>query len=145
MSEPQPTLSLVTLGVGDLARSIAFYEALGFTRKVRGAEGVAFFAAGASAIALWTSEDLAKDARIAAAPLPAFRGVSLGWNCRSEAEADAIVERARRAGAAVPKPPEKTSWGGYAGYFTDPEGYLWEVVYNPDFPLDAAGRLVMPD
>ncbi|MFN3656471.1 MAG: VOC family protein [Pseudolabrys sp.] len=145
MSEPQPTLSLVTLGVADLARSTAFYEALGFARKVRGAQGVAFFAAGATAFAVWPLDELARDAQAVAAAPPGFRGVSLGWNCRSEAEADAIVERARRAGATVRKLPEKTSWGGYAGYFADPDGHLWEVVYNPGFPLAEDGRLVLPD
>jgi uncharacterized glyoxalase superfamily protein PhnB len=90
-------------------------------------------------------EELAKDAMAEAGPAPAFRGVALAWNCRSESDVDAAIERARRAGGSVPKPPEKTAWGGYAGYFADPDGHLWEVAYNPGFPLTPDGRLTLPD
>lgn len=146
MSESQAILSLVTLGVSDLERSIAFYEALGFARKAREAQGVGFFQAGASAFAVWPFDELAKDANAGTAgPAPSFHGVALAWNCRSEEDVDAVVERARRAGATVPKPPVKTPWGGYAGYFADPDGHLWEVAYNPGFPLSADGRLTIPD
>jgi predicted lactoylglutathione lyase len=145
MSEPQAILSLVTLGVSDLKRSIAFYEALGFTRKAQGAEGVGFFQAGACVFAVWPTDELAKDAQVAAAPAPAFRGVALAWNCRSEDEVDAVVDRARLAGGKVTMSPQKTAWGGYAGYFADPDGHLWEVAYNPGFPLSEDGRLTLPD
>ena len=146
MSEPQGILSLVTLGVADLKRAIEFYEALGFRRKARGAEGVGFFQAGACAFAVWPSAELAKDANaMAATPARAFRGVALAWNCRSESEVDAAVARARRAGGEVPKSPQKTFWGGYAGYFSDLDGHLWEVAYNPHFPLTDDGRLTLPD
>src|SRR3990172_6543705 len=139
-------LTLVTLGVSDLARSTAFYEALGFERRARGAEGVGFFQAGACVFAVWPSEELAKDANVAAAmPAPAFRGVALAWNCRSNAEVDAAIARARGAGATVPKAAQKTFWGGYAGYFADPDGHFWEVAYNPGFPLSDDGRLLIPD
>jgi len=139
-------LTLVTLGVSDLARSTAFYEALGFERRARGAEGVGFFQAGACVFAVWPSEELAKDANVAAAmPAPAFRGVALAWNCRSNADVDAAIDRARGAGATVPKAAQKTFWGGYAGYFSDPDGHLWEVAYNPHFPLTDDGRLTLPD
>ena len=139
-------LTLVTLGVSDLARSTAFYEALGFERRARGAEGVGFFQAGACVFAVWPFEELAKDANVAAAmPAPAFRGVALAWNCRSNADVDAAIDRASRAGAAVPKPAQKTFWGGYAGYFADPDGHFWEVAYNPGFPLSDDGRLLIPD
>ena len=138
-------LTLVTIGVSDLKRSIAFYEALGFARKARGAEGVGFFQAGACTIAVWPSAELAKDARVAETPPPAFRGIALAWNCRSEADVDAAIEKARYAGGGVPKLPQKTSWGGYAGYFSDPDGHLWEVAYNPHFPLSDDDRLQLPD
>jgi predicted lactoylglutathione lyase len=146
MSEPQAILSLVTLGVSDLQRSIAFYEAIGFRRKAKAAQGVGFFQAGASVFAVWPTDELAKDAN--AAPderAPVFRGVALAWNCRSESEVDAAVERARRAGGTVPKRPQATFWGGYAGYFADPDGHLWEVAHNPGFPLTDDGRLTLPD
>ncbi len=144
MSGPEAILSLVTLGVTDLARSIAFYEALGFKRKVKQAEGVGFFMAGACAFAVFPSHDLAKDAAVQEGPPPAFRGVTLAWNCRSEQEVDAVIARAWSTGATIPKPPQKTFWGGYAGYFADPDGHLWEVAHNPGFPLTDDGRLTFP-
>jgi uncharacterized protein len=145
MSGPDAILSLVTLGVSDLERSIAFYETIGFRRKAKAAQGVGFFHAGAMSFAVWPADELAEDANTAMAAIPAFRGVALAWNCRSEAEVDAAVACARRAGATVPKPPQKTFWGGYAGYFADPDGHLWEVAYNPGFPLSGDGRLTLPD
>lgn len=145
MNDPQPILSLVTLGVGDLTRSVRFYETLGFSRKAKSAEGVGFFQAGACAFAVWPLDELAKDANAKADQPPQFRGVALAWNCRSESEVDAAVEKARVAGGSVPKSPHKTPWGGYAGYFADPDGHLWEVAHNPFFPLDDAGRLMLPD
>ncbi len=145
MSDPDAILSLVTLGVADLARSIAFYEALGFSRKAKKAAGVGFFQAGAMSFAVWPVDELAKDANVASTQAPPFRGVALAWNCRSEAEVDTAVERARRAGATVPKPAQNTFWGGYAGYFADPDGHLWEVAHNPGFPLTDDGRLTLPD
>jgi uncharacterized protein len=145
MSGPEAILSLVTLGVADLERSIAFYEALGFRRKARKAEGVGFFQAGACAFAVWPSDELAKDSDVAVAQAQTFRGVALAWNCRSESEVDAAIELARSAGGSVPKPAQKTFWGGYAGYFADPDGHLWEVAHNPGFPLTNDGRLTLPD
>jgi hypothetical protein len=146
MENPQAILSLVTLGVADLNRSIAFYETLGFTRKAQGADGVGFFQAGACAISVYPSAELAKDADINFKDLsPAFRGVSLAWNCRSKREVDAAIDRAYRAGATVQKSAEDVFWGGYSGYFFDPDGHLWEVAYNPDFPLTADGRLILPN
>ena len=145
MSAPQAILSLVTLGVSDLARSIAFYEALGFRRKAKAAQGVGFFQAGACSFAVWPASELAHDANVAIGAPPAFRGVALAWNCRSEAEVDAALDRASEAGGTVPKSAAKTFWGGYAGYFADPDGYLWEVAHNPVFPLSEDGRLLIPD
>jgi len=146
MSAPPAVLSLVTLGVADLARSVAFYEALGFRRKAKKAEGVGFFQAGACAFAVWPVRDLAKDAAMTDAEVaPAFRGLALAWNCRSEAEVDTAIALAWSASGAIAKPPQKTSWGGYAGYFADPDGHLWEVAHNPGFPLTDDGRLTLPD
>ena len=145
MNGPEALLTLVTLGVTDLARSIAFYEALGFRRKARTAEGVGFFQAGAVSFAVWPVDELAKDANAGVAGPPAFRGVALAWNCRSESDVDAAIEGARLAGGTVPKPAQATFWGGYAGYFADPDGHLWEVAHNPGFPLSDDGRLQIPD
>ena len=124
---------------------MTFYETLGFQRKARGAKGVGFFSAGASAFAVWPLEELAKDANAQGTSAPGFRGVALAWNCRSESEVDVVIERARRAGGSVPKLPQKTLWGGYAGYFADPDRHLWEVAHNPGFPLTPDGRLTFPD
>lgn len=146
MNDPQAVLSLVTLGVSDLNRSIAFYETLGFQRKAATAAGVGFFQAGACAIAVFPSPDLAKDAGIGFKDLsPAFRGVSLAWNCRSKMEVDAAIDRAYRADGTVQKSAGDVFGGGYTGYFFDPDGHLWEVAFNPDFPLSDDGRLQLPN
>jgi uncharacterized protein len=145
MSAPEAILSLVTLGVSDLERSITFYEALGFRRKAVKADGVGFFQAGAIAFAVWPADALAEDANAGGIAAAGFRGVALAWNCRSQAEVDSAIERARSAGASVPKSAQKTFWGGYAGYFCDPDGHLWEVAHNPHWPLGADGRLTLPD
>ena len=98
MSEPTACLSLVTLGVSDLAKSTAFYEALGFRRKSRGADGVAFFEAGGVILSLWPTAELAKDAEIESANSGGFRGMSLAWNCTSASEVDRALARAMGAG-----------------------------------------------
>jgi predicted lactoylglutathione lyase len=143
----QPRLTAVTLGVGDLPASVGFYAALGFPRKVRATgDEVAFFDAGGAVLALYRWELLAKDALLPAEPRPAaFRGITVGWNCTSVQEADAAFARALAAGAKPLKPPEKTEWGGYSGYFADPDGHAWEVVHAPAFALAPDGRLLLPD
>jgi predicted lactoylglutathione lyase len=145
MSTPEAILSLLTLGVSDLKRSVTFYESLGFVRKAKGAGGVGFFKAGAMAFAVWSADELAKDANADAGDVSSFRGVALAWNCRSQEEVDAVIARARSAGAKVQKPPQETFWGGYNGYFTDPDGHLWEVAHNPHWPLSEDGQLMLPD
>lgn|SRR5690349_13126364 len=146
MSETSGHLSLVTLGVSDLKRSIAFYERLGFENKCKSLDGIGFFKAGACAIAVWTSDELAKDANVASEGMSdTFRGFSLAWNCKSRSQVDATIERARRAGAIVRKPAQDVFWGGYSGYFSDPDGHLWEVAHNPHFGLNDDGRLELPD
>ena len=145
MSEPTACLSLVTLGVGDLAKSTAFYEALGFRRKSRGADGVAFFEAGGVILSLWPTVELAKDAEIASANPSNFRGMSLAWNCTSAAEVDRALARATAAGATLIRSAQSVFWGGYTAYFADPDGHLWEIAHNPHFPFSADGRLLLPD
>lgn len=146
MNEPQAHLSLVTLGVANIERSISFYEALGFHRKVHAADGIGFFQAGACAISVFPSQELARDANIAFEGMAeTFRGVSLAWNCSSKADVDAVIKRAARTGAIIRKPAKDAVWGGYSGYFFDRDGHLWEVAYNPHFPLADDGRLSLPD
>ncbi|MBV8792881.1 MAG: VOC family protein [Pseudolabrys sp.] len=142
---PEGNLSLVTLGVASLQRSIAFYETLGFKRKAKASDGVGFFKAGACAIAVWPSEELAKDANFANEGMAeSFRGVALAWNCRSKGDVDKVIKRAKSAGAVVRKPARDVFWGGYSGYFADLDGHLWEVAYNPHFPMAEDGRLEIP-
>jgi catechol 2,3-dioxygenase-like lactoylglutathione lyase family enzyme len=145
MSEPAACLSLVTLGVSDLAKSTAFYEALGFRRKSRGADGVAFFEAGGGILSLWPTAELAKDAEIESANSGGFRGMSLASNCTSASEVDRALARAIGAGATLIRSARNVFWGGYTAYFADPDGHLWEVAHNPQFPFSAAGRLLLPD
>ena len=137
-------LSLITLGVADLAASIGFYEQLGWKRSMRGAEGVAFFQAGGMVVSLYPFADLAADAGLQ----PERSGsaaVALAYNARSKAEADAVIAEAARAGAIMVKPAADTFWGGYAGYFRDLDGHLWEVAWNPGFTLGEDGAVHLTD
>ncbi|MFC5300993.1 VOC family protein [Azospira restricta] len=129
----EPRLSLITLGVADLARATRFYEeCLGLPRLAT-PPSVTFFELGKTWLALWPRECLAADAGLPAEG-SGFRGFSLAHNVRSPAEVDALLARVAAYGAQVVKPGQPTDWGGYAGYFTDPDGFLWEVAHNPDFP-----------
>jgi catechol 2,3-dioxygenase-like lactoylglutathione lyase family enzyme len=144
---PSLRLSVVTLGVANIRASLRFYLALGLSRKVSATgEAVVFFDAGNVVLALYPWGQLAADARLAERPHPvAFRGSTLAWNCGSDDEVDVALARAATAGARLLKPAEPTGWGGYSGYFADPDGHPWEVVHAPMFALGADGRLVLPD
>ena len=133
-------LSLVTLGVSDLARSIAFYEALGWQRSNASQDTIAFFSLGGVHLALFGAEALAEDARQTSPSGVAgrFREVTLAINVLSEASVDAQYAAFVAAGAAAVKPPEHVEWGGYSGYVADPDGHLWELAYNPYSPEWAA-------
>ncbi len=142
-----PVLTVVTLGVRDVRVSVAFYEALGFKRKFRATgDEIAFIDAGGVVLALWSWDKLAADAAVDSEPRPqTFRGSTLAWNCRAPEEVDAAYARGIAAGAAPLRPPSKTEYGGYRGYFADPDGHAWEVVCAPGFGFTADGRLVLPD
>ncbi len=141
-----PRLTVVTLGVRDFATSVRFYESLGFARKMRKTgDEIAFFDAGGVVLALYRWKDLAADARLAAEPAPAaFRGVTLAWNRASPQEVDQGLARALKAGATLLKRAQKTDYGGYGGYFADPDGHAWEIV-DAGFSLTEDGLLVLPD
>jgi predicted lactoylglutathione lyase len=145
MQEPKARVTLITICVSDLARSTRFYEELGFSRKARGAEGVSFFDAGGVILSLWSAVELAKDAGIEPREREGLRGVALAWNCASPEEVDAALARATVAGAKPLRPGAKAFWGGYTAYFADPDGHIWEIAYNPGFPLSGDGRLTLPD
>jgi hypothetical protein len=136
----EPRLSLVTLGVSDVAHARAFYEALGFRASRASQESVTFLDAGGVVLALYGRGPLAEDAAVADSA-PGFSGVALAHNARSEADVDAVLADAVAAGAKLIKPAGKVFWGGYSGYFADPDGHLWEVAYNPYFKLGAEGRV----
>ena len=139
----QPRLTLVTLGVSDMARARRFYEQLGFTASSASQPSVTFMSAGGVVLSLFGRADLAADAQVADAPT-GFAAITLAYNCRSEAEVDTVIAHAVACGAAIKKRAQKVFWGGYAGYFADPDSHLWEVAYNPFMPMDADGRLQLP-
>ncbi len=127
-----PRISMITLGVRDMEASIKFYQdGLGFP-KMESPPEVAFFTLNGSWLGLYSRESLAEDAGVSPEG-SGFPGFTLSHNVVSEADVDQIIERAGLAGASSVKPPQKASWGGYHGYFKDPDGYLWEVAYNPHF------------
>jgi uncharacterized protein len=139
----EPRISLITLGVADIARSRAFYEALGWTASGASKPDVVFFQGNGLALALYGRAALAEDAEAEDRP-SGFSGITLAYNGRSEAEVDEVFALALKAGAQAVKIPRKTFWGGYSGYFADPDWHLWEVAFNPLFPLDEAGNLTLP-
>ena len=137
-------VNLITLGVKDLARAQAFYERLGWRRSMKKAEGVAFFQAGGIVLSLWPLKDLAKDAKV---PMKreGFRGFALAFNARSREEVDAVLSEAEAAGGTIIKRATEVFWGGYAGYFADPDDFAWEVAWNPGFPMTSDGLIRLPD
>lgn len=133
-------LSLITLGVADLARARSFYEAgLGWT-KGNAEEEVAFYQLNGLVLALWTREDLAADAQLTDSGA-AFSGMALAYNTRSHDEVDEVLAAAVAAGGTLLKAAEEMSWGGYSGYFADPDGHPWEVAWNPAWTIDEAGHI----
>lgn len=132
----KPNIHLITLGVEDLQRSIDFYEkGLGWKKSDQSQENVAFFSLSGIVFGLYPRHLLAEDAQIAPEG-SGFSGITLAHNCNSEAEVDEVFDLVKRLGAGIVKEPEKVFWGGYSGYFRDPDGHLFEVAYNPFFPFD---------
>ena len=126
----KPRISMITLGVHDLAASIHFYEeGLGFPR-MESPPTVAFFTLNGTWLGLYGRDALAEDAQVSPEG-GGFPGFSLAHNLGSEAEVDQLMAQALAAGATLAKEPQKVFWGGYSGYFKDPDGYLWELAYNP--------------
>ena len=138
----EPRVSLVTLGVADLARAKAFYEQLGWHGQE--VEATVFVQAGAMALVLWSRDKLAADCGLEAGPPSGFGGIVLAHIVRARSEVDAIVAAAAAAGASVSRPPAETFYGGYAGVFTDPDGHPWEIAHNPGFALAEDGALTIP-
>lgn len=137
-------MTLVTLGVADVAVSRRFYEGLGFRAAGFDNEGVAFFDMNGVVLAVFGRDDLAEDAGVSVEDGQAFSRISLAINLDSESAVDAAMAFAASKGGRIVKPARKVFWGGYAGYFADPDGYLWEIAFNPFWPLDEHGRPQLP-
>ena len=136
-------MSLITLGVADLQKATAFYENVVGWKSAASPPGVTFFDLSGLVFALWPHEDLAKDMSRANASVSSYRGYALAYNARSEAEVDQIFAQLKQYGAEILKAPIKTFWGGYSGYFTDLDGHVWEIAYNPFWTIGPDGRISM--
>jgi predicted lactoylglutathione lyase len=135
-------VSLVTLGVGDLGRARAFYEALGWHTNAGPDDDVVFFQASGMVLALWDRARLAEDSGVEDSG--GYGGITLAHNVRSPEEVDAIVKAAEAAGAKVTRAPAEAFWGGYSGAFADPDGHPWEVAHNPHWEIGADGSVTLP-
>lgn len=142
MSVPQ-RLSIVTLAVSDLEAAASFYERLGWQRKAASSDEIVWFGTSDSVLGLFPREHLAEDANLPPEPRAPFGGVTLAINVGTEAEVDSALEHAVAAGATLLRPAEKVDWGGYRGYFADPDGHPWEVAHNPFVGLHPDGSLDM--
>lgn len=139
-------LSLVTLGVDDLDRARRFYcDGLGWTASSASTDEVIFLDAGGVVLGLYPRHKLAEDAGLPGEPTSGFGGIALAHNVAVREQVDVVLETARRAGATVLKPATEAFWGGYTGYFADPDGHPWEVAFNPHWPLDELGRIRLPE
>ncbi len=136
-------VSVVTLGVADLPRARAFYEALGWTTGAEPGADVAFFQAGSLVVALWSRADLAQDSGVSDAG--GWGGITLAHNVASPDEVDAALAEAEAAGATIARGGGETFWGGYSGVFLDPDGHPWEIAHNPHWALREDGSVELPD
>jgi uncharacterized protein len=137
-------ISIVTLGVVNLERSREFYGRLGWRHSSASSEDIVFFQAGGMALALYPREELAKDSNVAWDG-QGFAGLTIAYNARNREEVDEVITEAKAAGAKVLKPAQEAFWGGYSGYFSDPDGFPWEVAWNPYFSIADDGSLRLPD
>lgn len=139
-------LSIITLGVDDLSRARKFYEALGWKASAAGNEHIVFFQLHGMVLGLYGRAALADDAQLPdPVPRPKFGGVALAYNARDKAEVDRVLKEAVGVGATLLKPAHDAFWGGYSGYFADPDGHPWEVAFNPHWTLQKDGSLILAD
>lgn len=138
----EPRITLITLGVADLTRSLRFYrDGLGFTTSAKDDDPIVFFRTAGTRLALYPLDKLAEDIGPQVHPTKGFSGLTLAHNVRSKAEVAATLALAERAGGKIVKPAQDVFWGGHSGYFTDPDGYYWEVAWAESFRFDANGAL----
>jgi uncharacterized protein len=135
----QQRVSLITLGVSDLARAKRFYEALGWVTNTDPSLDVVFFQAGGLVVALWDRARLAEDSGVEDSG--GWGGITLAHNVRSPAEVDVVLTEAEAAGASIPRRGAETFWGGYSGVFVDPDGHPWEVAHNPRWTIEEDGSI----
>ncbi len=136
-------LSMITLGVADVAAATAFYEKFGLEKSSASQESVSFFQLGHGVLGLFGRDALAEDAN-AAGCWSGDGGVTMAYNLPTESEVDRLMAHAETIGARILKPPQKAFWGGYHGFFADPDGHVWEIAYNPFFPVDESGAVTLP-
>lgn len=132
-------VSLVTLGVVDVARSRAFYEVMGWRTDAKAEDDVVFFSCAGMVVALWDRQQLAEDSAVADGG--GWGGVTLAYNTRDRTEVDAVLAQARDAGARIGREGAETFWGGYSGIFIDPDGHPWEVAHNPFWTIEDDGSV----
>lgn len=132
-------VSLITLGVADLGRARAFYQAMGWQPTAEVADDVVFFQAGGMVVALWGRDKLAEDSAVQ--DNGGWGGVTLAYNAGSAGDVDTVIDQARAAGAVIGREPAPTFWGGYSGLFIDPDGHPWEVAHNPGWTLNPDGSI----
>jgi hypothetical protein len=138
-------VSLITLGVTDVSRSTEFYRALGWPLSSASVFGtVSFFRTGGAVLTVWGRDDLAADVKVEAVAASGFCAVALAINLETPEDVDAALQQAVAAGGSLVRPAHTADWGGYSGYFADPDGHLWEVAYNPFWPTGLDGRPVLP-
>lgn len=135
--------SIVTLGVADLELSRAFYQRLGWSPSAASNNNIVFFQAGGAALAMYPRAELAKDANLGAEG-QGFAGFTIAYNARTKEEVNAVLAAAEAAGAKILKPAEEAFWGGYSGYFSDPDNFAWEVAWNPFFSIAEDGSIILP-
>lgn len=139
----KPSISVVTLGVSDFKRSLDFYKnGLGWPTSATKRDKIAFFGLNGTILALYDRGSLAEDAMVSPKG-NGFPGVTLAHNTKSEKEVDEIFSQIGKLGVRIVKKPQKAPWGGYSGYFADPDGHLWEVVYNPYWKINQKGNVVL--
>lgn len=137
-------LNIITLGVKDFEKSVAFYEqGLGWPKSSASQDDIAFFKLGGLVLALYPRESLAEDVTVPAEG-SGFSGITIAYSARSESEVDKVISQVEKLGATILKRPQKVFWGGYSSYFKDLDGYIFEVAFNPFIPLDEKGALIMP-
>jgi uncharacterized protein len=145
MADMEPRVTLITLGVDDLPRAVAFYrDVVGWQPASVVDDDVAFFDLDGFILALWLRRSLAADVGVDEADRGRFEAVALAYNARSHEEVDGIFRSLLERGAHIAKSPVETDWGGYSGYFVDPDGHHWEVAFNPFWPIRDDGRIEFP-